>query len=204
MMLKTGKKILCTLLVVIMCLTSAPLQGFVGLEWPDLPNISFAEMGIFSIPSLRIYFDVPSINIKKPSTLNKLNINFNIGTWFSNKARAGYPSSSGTCGEGLTYTYDWDTDKLVISGIGTISDHCFNNSSIKTVIINDGVSGIGNRTFENCDNLESVTIPASVTTVGRNAFRFCDKLTINCKALSQPSGWDATWNSYNCPVNWGV
>ena len=30
---KTMKKILCTLLVVVMCLTSAPLQGFVDLDW---------------------------------------------------------------------------------------------------------------------------------------------------------------------------
>ena len=30
-MIKTFKKILCTLLVVLMCLTSVPLSGFVGL-----------------------------------------------------------------------------------------------------------------------------------------------------------------------------
>ena len=33
---KTFKKILCTLLVVVMCLTCAPLSGFVGLELPDI------------------------------------------------------------------------------------------------------------------------------------------------------------------------
>ncbi|MBQ4348232.1 MAG: leucine-rich repeat domain-containing protein [Clostridia bacterium] len=32
---KTMKKILCSLLVVVICLTSAPLQGLVGLEWPE-------------------------------------------------------------------------------------------------------------------------------------------------------------------------
>ncbi|MGN0485743.1 MAG: CHAP domain-containing protein [Acutalibacteraceae bacterium] len=34
--MKTVKKILCTMLVVVMCLTVAPLQGFVELEWPNL------------------------------------------------------------------------------------------------------------------------------------------------------------------------
>ena len=34
-MKRTFKKILCTLLVVVMCLTSAPLSGFVGLELPE-------------------------------------------------------------------------------------------------------------------------------------------------------------------------
>ena len=33
--MKTCKKILCSLLVVVMCLTSAPLQGFVGIDWPE-------------------------------------------------------------------------------------------------------------------------------------------------------------------------
>lgn len=32
--MKTFKKILCILLVVAMCLTSAPLQGVIGIEWP--------------------------------------------------------------------------------------------------------------------------------------------------------------------------
>ena len=33
--MKKLKKILCVFLVVLMCLTSAPLSGFVGLEWPE-------------------------------------------------------------------------------------------------------------------------------------------------------------------------
>lgn len=33
--MKTGKKILCSFLVALMVLTSAPLGGFVGLEMPD-------------------------------------------------------------------------------------------------------------------------------------------------------------------------
>ena len=33
--MKIMKKILCTVLVVVLCLTSAPLQGLVGLELPE-------------------------------------------------------------------------------------------------------------------------------------------------------------------------
>ena len=36
MSMKIFKKILCTFLVVIMCLTAAPLQGFVGIEFPEI------------------------------------------------------------------------------------------------------------------------------------------------------------------------
>lgn len=41
--MKTFKKILCTLLVLVMCLTATPLDGFVGLEWPELPEINFGS-----------------------------------------------------------------------------------------------------------------------------------------------------------------
>lgn len=37
--MKKIKKILCTFLVIVMCLTAAPLQGFVGLEWPNLSEL---------------------------------------------------------------------------------------------------------------------------------------------------------------------
>ena len=34
--MKIFKKILCTFIIVVMCLTSAPLDGFVGIKWPDI------------------------------------------------------------------------------------------------------------------------------------------------------------------------
>ena len=33
--MKTMKKILCVILIVVMCLTSAPMSGFVGLKLPE-------------------------------------------------------------------------------------------------------------------------------------------------------------------------
>ena len=59
-MKKTMKKILCTVLGVVMCLTAAPLQGFVDLEWFD------NNFDVFESPVI------------------------NLSSWFSSKAIADY------------------------------------------------------------------------------------------------------------------
>jgi hypothetical protein len=55
-------------------------------------------------------------------------------------------------------------------------------SGIKTVVIGNGITGIGNGAFDgqiysNNTSLTTVTIPESVTTIGYNAFRLCSNLT---------------------------
>ena len=52
-----------------------------------------------------------------------------------------------------------------------------NNEEIKDLIIPDGVTKIGDYTFEGCTGLTSVTIPESVTSIGAFAFRGCSGLT---------------------------
>jgi hypothetical protein len=73
---------------------------------------------------------------------------------------------------------------LTISGTGKIKD--YNNypdtywgsstSSIAKVIIEDGVTSIGDEIFQRCTSLTSVTIPNSVTSIGNGVFKSCKKL----------------------------
>ena len=49
-------------------------------------------------------------------------------------------------------------------------------TSIKTVIIEDGVTSIGNYAFYKCSSLTSVTIPNSITSIGGSAFNNCSSL----------------------------
>ena len=82
---------------------------------------------------------------------------------------------SGTTGD-CTWTLD-EEGVLTISGNGAMSDYGFDNyapwksDKIKSVIIENGVTNIGNVAFAYCHNLSSVTIPDSVTSIG--SYSFC-------------------------------
>ena len=92
--------------------------------------------------------------------------------------------ASGTCGDKLTWTLDQD-GVLMISGEGAMSGYenigwpswYSYRTSIKSVVINSGVTSIGNFAFYECTSLTSVTISESVEIIGQCAFR--------CSALKQ-------------------
>ncbi|MDR2591598.1 MAG: leucine-rich repeat protein [Chitinispirillales bacterium] len=59
-----------------------------------------------------------------------------------------------------------------------ITDNCLIvNSTITDVIVEKGVTRIGDRAFAGLIKLKSVTIPASVTSIGEDAFSGCENLT---------------------------
>jgi len=88
--------------------------------------------------------------------------------------------STGTCGTGINWQLVSD-GTLTISGNGDMD--CSGDpwstlkSSIKKVVIENGITNIDNSAFKNCTSLQSVTIPGSVTTIGVAAFKNCTSLT---------------------------
>ena len=59
----------------------------------------------------------------------------------------------------------------------SIGERAFSNhDNITSVVIPDGVTGIGGSAFGDCDNITRVKIPGSVTSIGGSAFNGCDKL----------------------------
>ena len=85
---------------------------------------------------------------------------------------------TGKCGENVTYSLNTSTGVLTISGTGEMTDSPFSqNSNIKSVIIENGVTSIATSAFSGCTSLTSVTIPNSVTSIGDNAFSECTSLT---------------------------
>ena len=107
-----------------------------------------------------------------------------LGLGLVDTAYAAETANSGTCGDNVTWMLTSD-GTLTISGTGAMTDY-YNSgatpwhsvcSQIKSVIIEDGVTRIGNYAFSYCDALAGVTIPDSVTTIGDQAFKDCKALT---------------------------
>ena len=81
----------------------------------------------------------------------------------------------------LTWTLTAD-GTLTISGTGAMKDYSYDspacdNSNIKKVVIEDGVTSIGDSAFSDCRSLTDITIPGSVTSIGNGAFSGCSSLT---------------------------
>ena len=131
---------------------------------------------------------------------------------------ATYTGNCGENGDNVTYTLNTSTGVLTISGTGAMEDYSYFTSSlspspwdihrsyIKTLVVNSGVTELGNFAFYNlynltsvslptsvtlipfygfakCSALASITIPSSVTNIGNYAFRECTSLT----SISIPS-----------------
>lgn len=89
------------------------------------------------------------------------------------------PAGSETAVTGTLYS----NGDLVIAGTGPMHDYgewdLWSNkkSSIKKIVIAEGITTIGEYVFQNCTALESITIANSVTIIGKYAFRGCNSLT---------------------------
>lgn len=102
---------------------------------------------------------------------------------------AAWANDSGTCGNNLTYTFMEETHTLTISGNGDMTNYNSEDlyvdnipwysykENIWNVVIEHGVTSIGNNAFYECSNLKEISIPNSVTTIGEAAFAFCIGLT---------------------------
>jgi len=92
--------------------------------------------------------------------------------------------ATGNCGENLNYVLTSDFT-LTISGTGDMTDYSYVSVApwdsykdiIKSVVVEDGVTSIGNSAFNGCAGLTSVTISNSVTRIGGFAFESCTGLT---------------------------
>lgn len=94
---------------------------------------------------------------------------------------------SGTCGaEGSNLTWTLDAGgTLTISGRGAMADYetmrpetpwSASCDSIRNVVIEEGVTSIGDAAFSYC-SVQSISIPASLVKIGGSAFQGCNSLT---------------------------
>lgn len=106
--------------------------------------------------------------------------------------------ASGKCGENAGYTL-YDDGLLIIAGAGAMYDYTANsnkapwrNADVKSVIVSDGVTSIGNYAFYNCLSLNNVRLYASVASVSDTAFVYCTAL----ESISVDNG-----NEHYCSID---
>ena len=72
-----------------------------------------------------------------------------------------------------------------VTGIGDESFIAF--TALKSVVLPDGLTSIESYAFLRCSALTSITLPASLTSIGYRAFRYCRSLkTVTCLAATPP------------------
>ena len=111
--------------------------------------------------------------------------------WADDKGYSNFPvgptltevAASGSCGEALTWSLSTAGD-LTVSGTGDMADFAATGApwaeyrdQIKLVIVRQGVTSIGSSAFQDCKNLETVSLPGSLTALGKAAFLRCGELT---------------------------
>ena len=92
-------------------------------------------------------------------------------------------AQSGTCGETATWELS-DEGVLTISGSGAISDTGAHDmpwkdlrNDITSIVIDEGITRIGNWVFHSCTEAISVSLPSTLKEIGEQSFLSCSKIT---------------------------
>lgn len=102
------------------------------------------------------------------------------------KADVAASGNYGAEGANVKWTLD-SKGKLTFSGKGAMKDFVavdgdepipmwHGNEAVKEIVIENGITRIGDFAFDYCTEVESITIPDSVTSIGTFAFNKCSKL----------------------------
>lgn len=84
---------------------------------------------------------------------------------------------TGSCGSGLTYTYNTKSKTLLISGSGKMTDYNSANQPwhdfyIERVDVENGCTRIGDNAFVGKTEVGNVSLPNTLTEIGDNAFAY--------------------------------
>ena len=146
------------------------------VAWTDATSIPVIQSNVFN------YLNLGKIKLHVPGGTKTTYLTKEVWKQFSI-----VEEPKGDLSTGLHWEYAAATRTLTVGGTGAMPD--FNSfddqpwkdlreKKIKTVVIETGVTSIGNKAFTGCDVLTSVTLPESgLETIGEIAFMGCEKLS---------------------------
>ena len=142
------------------------------LQFPDtMEDCPVVQIGKGN-RSILWYNDQKSLKLTFPETVEVLEGNyFTLGS--IKKVRI--PASVRSIGQS---TFEIFFSDVVFEGAPeTLGDYAFQSSCLKKMIVNEGTASIGERCFEDCSALKTVSLPMSLEYLGSEAFRNCTKLS---------------------------
>lgn len=86
---------------------------------------------------------------------------------------------------------------IIKDGVTTIGNRAFSECGLTSVTIPNTVTSIGLGAFDHCNSLSSVTIPNSVTTIGVAAFWHCSSITSITSLIQEPFNIGAVFSVYD-------
>lgn len=118
-----------------------------------------------------------------------------VSDLFSVEAAAA--TKTGSLGGNVSWSYDSNTRTITVSGTGNMKNFAngddgqdwdslvvgtafplqYPNKHAEKIVINNGITNIGNNAFRGLTAVKSVSIPASVKSIGTSAFEGCSALT---------------------------
>ena len=90
--------------------------------------------------------------------------------------------AAGQCGENAYYAL-YSSGTVLVKGTGAMYDYdlesnrspFYRNDAVRSVVVSEGITTVGEDAFERCLNLESVSLPTSLTSIGSGAFMPADE-----------------------------
>lgn len=171
--MKIWKKVLCSLLVVVLCLTSVPLSGFVGLELLNSFKASanaymceykgnvfyYEELNNGDYDYIRVFqVDIYEPNLEFPSYISGIPVRI--------------------IDRNLSVSGFENVTSLTIPGtIWKIPEFTFYSFvNLEKAVLEEGVGIIERSAFDSCINLKSVDLPQSLDVLWAEAFYGCKSL----------------------------
>ena len=103
-------------------------------------------------------------------------------------------------GSGAMQDYNWnynETTKIVTTGAPWHDSH---SASVKKLVVEDGITSIGNDAFSDCESLVSAELAEGITSIGDGAFTGCyDLEKINIPNSVTSIGYDAFDSCWTLP-----